>query len=179
MLSATPILLRRKIKRLLLILKKCGRKKTIGTTKLLEPSSNDISGILLWNTIIKGTDLSGITIGDADNMARTEYAMALGIGADASGTGHFMYRDSYGNTFVFDSSGDGCVKINGHCIGGSIPGVKCGYPGDEDIVVKGTAEVSGMILAPIQSAEGTGQSAIVCLDPRQKSFDVGWNVLVE
>ena len=30
--------------------------KTIGTTKLLEPSSNDVSGILLWNTIIKGTD---------------------------------------------------------------------------------------------------------------------------
>ena len=90
--------------------------KTIGTTKLLEPSSNDISGILLCNTIIKGTDLSGITIGDADNMARTEYAMALGIGADASGTGHFMYKDSCGNTFVFDSSGDGCVKINGHCI---------------------------------------------------------------
>ena len=85
----------------------------IGTTKLLEPSSNDVSGILLWNTIIKGTDLSGITIGD-NCTASGEYAMALGIGADASGTGHFMYKDSCGNTFVFDSSGDGCVKINRH-----------------------------------------------------------------
>ena len=147
--------------------------KTIGTTKLLEPSSNDVSGILLRNTIIKGTDLSGITIGDADNMARTEYAMALGIGADASGTGHFMYKDSCNNTFVFDSSGDGCVKINDLCIGGSIPGVKCGYPGDEDIVVKGTAEASGMILAPIQSAEGTSQSAIVCLDPSENPLMSG------
>ena len=66
--------------------------KMIGTTKLLEPSSNDVSGILLWNTIIKGTDLSGITIGD-NCTASGEYAMALGIGADASGTGHFMYKD--------------------------------------------------------------------------------------
>ena len=147
--------------------------KMIGATKLLEPSSNDVSGILLWNTIIKGTDLSGITIGGADNMARTEYAMALGIGADASGTGHFMYRDSCNNTFVFDSSGDGCVKINGQCIGGSIPGVKCGYPGDEDIVVKGTAEASGMILAPVQSAEGASQSAIVCLDPAENPLMSG------
>ena len=146
--------------------------KTIGTTKLLEPSSNDVSGILLWNTIIKGTDLSGITIGD-NCTASGEYAMALGIGADASGTGHFMYRDSCDNTFVFDSSGDGCVKINGLCIGGSIPGVKCSYPGDEDIVVKGTAEASGMILAPIQSAEGTSQSAIVCLDPAENPLMAG------
>ena len=144
----------------------------IGTTTLLEPSSNDVSGILLWNTIIKGTDLSGITIGD-NCTASGEYAMALGIGADASGTGHFMYRDSCGNTFVFDSSGDGCVKINNLCIGGSIPGVKCGYPGDEDIVVKGTAEASGMILAPIQSAEGTSQSAIVCLDPTKNPLMSG------
>ena len=45
---------------------------------LLEPSANDISGILLGTTIIQGTDLSGITIGD-NCTASGEYAVAMGL----------------------------------------------------------------------------------------------------
>ena len=73
---------------------------TIGTTKLLEPSANDISGVLLGNTIIQGTDLSGIIIGDG-NDAQTSYSIALGQGAIASGTEKFVYRDVCNNRFVF------------------------------------------------------------------------------
>jgi len=131
----------------------------IGTTKLLEPSANDISGILLMNTIILGTDLSGVTIGD-DNVARTAYSIALGKGADASGTGNFVYNDGTGNTLIFDSGGaTASIIVNGTPISGGGGGT------DTDVVVKGTAEASGVILAPVHSAEGSSQSAITDLDP--------------
>ena len=134
----------------------------IGSTKLLEPSANDISGILLMNTIILGTDLSGLTIGD-DNVARTAYSIALGKGADASGTGNFVYNDGTGNTLIFDSGGAGSASIIVN--GTPISGGGGGGGTDTDVVVKGTAEASGVILAPIHSAEGSSQSAITELDP--------------
>jgi len=140
------------------------KETTIDTTKLLEPSANDISGLLLDNTIILGTDLSGITIGD-DNVARTAYSIALGKGADASGTGNFVYNDGNGNTLIFDSGGAGSASIivNGTPISGGGGGGGGGT--DTDVVVKGTAETSGVILAPIHSAEGSSQSVNTELDP--------------
>ena len=41
--------------------------------ELLKPLASDVSGIQLWNTIIQGTDLSGITIGDG-NTASGHYS---------------------------------------------------------------------------------------------------------
>ena len=113
---------------------------TIGTIKLLEPSANDISGILLMNTLILGTDLSGLTIGD-DNVARTAYSIALGKGADASGTGNFVYNDGTGNTLIFDSGGAGSASIivNGTPISGGGGGT------DTDVVVKGISKVRGSL----------------------------------
>ena len=133
------------------------KETTIDTTKLLEPSANDISGLLLDNTIILGTDLSGITIGD-DNVARTAYSIALGKGADASGTGNFVYNDGTGNTLIFDSGGAGSASIIVN--GTPISGGGGGGGTDTDVVVKGTAEASGVILVPIHSAEGSLQSVI-------------------
>ena len=138
---------------------------TIGTIKLLEPSANDISGLLFGNTIIQGTDLSGLTIGD-NNQALNEYSIALGQGAVASGTAGFVYRDRDNNTFVFDSGGStgaGNLLINGtnpEGGGGTLPQ---DIPNNLD--VSGTIEASGVILAPIHSAEGSSQSAITELDP--------------
>jgi N-acetylneuraminic acid mutarotase len=138
---------------------------TIGTIKLLEPSANDISGLLFGNTIIQGTDLSGLTIGD-NNQALNEYSIALGQGAVASGTAGFVYRDRDNNTFVFDSGGStgaGNLLINGtnpEGGGGTLPQ---DIPNNLD--VSGTIEASGVILAPVHSAEGSSQSVITELDP--------------
>ena len=136
---------------------------------LLTPIANttllsNIQGILLENTIIKGTDNSGLTIGDADNMARTKYSIALGKGADASGTAGFMYRDRIGNTFVFDSGGckdGGRLLINGHPVGAH----DAHFSVSGDLLVHGTIESSGVVLQPIHSAEGSTQSAVTDLDP--------------
>ena len=136
---------------------------TIGTTKLLEPSANDISGVLLGNTIIQGTDLSGIIIGDG-NDAQTSYSIALGQGAIASGTEKFVYRDVCNNRFVFDTAAGGQFLINGTApSGGGGGGGGTTVPGD--LLVRGTMETSGVILAPIHSAEGSSQSVITELDP--------------
>ena len=54
--------------------------------ELLKPLASDVSGIQLLNTIIRGTDLSGITIGDG-NMADASYAVAMGYNNTASGAG--------------------------------------------------------------------------------------------
>jgi len=51
-------------------------------TNVLEPSANDISGIKLMNTIIQGTDGSGITIGK--NCATDSAGGAAAIGWDCS-----------------------------------------------------------------------------------------------
>ena len=133
---------------------------TIGTIKLLEPSANDISGILLMNTIILGTDLSGLVIGDG-NEAETSYSIALGQGAVASGTEKFVYRDVCNNRFVFNTAAGGEFLINGSAPSGGGGGTT--VPGD--LLVHGTMETSGVILAPIHSAEGSSQSAITELDP--------------
>ena len=52
--------------------------------RIWEPSANDVSGIQLLNTIIRGTDSSGITIGDG-NSADGKYALAMGVGCKAGG----------------------------------------------------------------------------------------------
>ena len=135
---------------------------TIGTTKLLEPSANDISGILLGNTIIQGTDFSGIIIGDG-NDAQTSYSIALGQGAVASGTEKFVYRDACDNRFVFDTAAGGQFLINGTAPSGSGGGGGTTVPGD--LLVHGTMETSGVILAPVHSAEGSLQSVNMELDP--------------
>ena len=51
---------------------------------VLEPSANAISGLRFKNTIIKGTDLSGITIG-VDHTASGEHAIAMGKNNTATG----------------------------------------------------------------------------------------------
>ena len=51
-------------------------------TNVLEPSANDISGIKLMNTIIQGTDGSGITIGK--NCTTDDAGAAAAIGWDCS-----------------------------------------------------------------------------------------------
>ena len=119
---------------------------------LLEPSANDISGILLGTTIIQGTDLSGITIGD-NCTASGEYAVAMGWGADASGTEGFVYRDICGNVFAFDSGPPPVLRVNHQD-----PDAGGGTGGDlsqnmlSDFDASGTIETSGVILAPIHSA---------------------------
>ena len=128
--------------------------------KVLGPSANDISGILLGNTIIQGTDFSGIIIGDG-NDAQTSYSIALGQGAVASGTEKFVYRDACDNRFVFDTAAGGQFLINGTAPSGSGGGTT--VPGD--LLVHGTMETSGVILAPIHSAEGSSQSVNMELDP--------------
>ena len=118
---------------------------TIGTTKLLEPSANDISGLLFGNTIIQGTDLSGIIIGD-NNQALNEYSFALGQGADASGTAGFVYRDRDNNTFVFDSGGStgaGNLLINGTNPGSANTG---GGGGGSDRPPRGGSGGSGVVI---------------------------------
>ena len=138
---------------------------TIGTTKLLEPSANDISGLLFGNTIIQGTDLSGIIIGD-NNQALNEYSIALGQGANASGTAGFVYRDRDNNTFVFDSGGStgaGNLLINGTNPAGGGGTLPQDIPNNLD--VSGTIEVSGIILPAVHSAEGSSQSVNMELDP--------------
>ena len=138
---------------------------TIGTTKLLEPSANDISGLLFGNTIIQGTDLSGIIIGD-NNQALNEYSIALGQGANASGTAGFVYRDRDNNTFVFDSGGStgaGNLLINGTNPAGGGGTLPQDIPNNLD--VSGTIEVSGIILPAVHSAEGSLQSVNMELDP--------------
>ena len=132
---------------------------------LLEPSANDISGILLRTTIIQGTDLSGITIGD-NCTASGEYAVAMGWGADASGTEGFVYRDIEGNVFAFDSGPPPVLRVNHQD-----PDAGGGTGGDlsqnmlSDFDASGTIETSGVILAPIHSAEGSTQSVVTNLDP--------------
>ena len=132
--------------------------------KVLGPSANDISGILLGNTIIQGTDLSGIIIGDG-NDAQTSYSIALGQGAVASGTEKFVYRDACDNRFVFDTAAGGQFLINGTAPSGGGGGGGGGTTVPGDLLVHGTMETSGVILAPIHSAEGSSQSAITELDP--------------
>ena len=132
--------------------------------KVLGPSANDISGILLGNTIIQGTDLSGIIIGDG-NDAQTSYSIALGQGAIASGTEKFVYRDVCDNRFVFDTAAGGQFLINGTAPSGGGGGGGGGTTVPGDLLVHGTMETSGVILAPIHSAEGSSQSAITELDP--------------
>jgi len=132
---------------------------------LLEPSANDISGILLRTTIIQGTDLSGITIGD-NCTASGEYAVAMGWGADASGTEGFVYRDICSNVFAFDSGPPAVLRVNHQD-----PDAGGGTGGDlsqnmlSDFDASGTIETSGVILAPVHSAEGSSQSVITELDP--------------
>ena len=97
-------------------------------------------------------------------MARTKYSIALGKGADASGTAGFMYRDRIGNTFVFDSGGckdGGRLLINGHPVGAH----DAHFSVSGDLLVHGTIESSGVILAPVHSAEGSSQSVVTELDP--------------
>ena len=132
---------------------------------LLEPSANDISGILLGTTIIQGTDLSGITIGD-NCTASGEYAVAMGLSADASGTEGFVYRDICGNVFAFDSGPPAVLRVNhqdpdaGGGTGDDLPQNMA-----SDFDASGTIETSGVILAPIHSAEGSSQSVVTDLDP--------------
>ena len=50
------------------------------------------------------------------SIARTTCSVALGCGADANGSCGFVYRDTCGNTFCFDSGGgpgNGQLLING------------------------------------------------------------------
>ena len=134
---------------------------------LLEPSANDISGILLGTTIIQGTDLSGITIGD-NCTASGEYAVAMGWGAGAeAGFQGFVYRDIEGNIFAFDSGPPAVLRVNHQD-----PDAAGGTGGDlsqnmlSDFDASGTIETSGVILAPVHSAEGSSQSVVTDLDPR-------------
>ena len=49
-----------------------------GGGELLKPLASDVSGIQLWNTIIRGTDISSITIGGENTMdASSGYIPAL------------------------------------------------------------------------------------------------------
>ena len=143
---------------------------------LLTPIANTtsyphhIQGVLLENTIIKGTDNSGLTIGDVSQNLGSypAYHIAMGMSGEMAparaATAGFMYRDRSGNTFVFDSGGKtdgGRLLINGHPVGAhdahfSVPG---------DLLVQGTIESSGVILQPIHSAEGSSQSVVTDLDP--------------
>lgn len=86
-------------------------------TNVLEPSANDISGIALMNTIIRGTDTSGIAIG-GDHDVSGQYSVAMGfdntinsIRSTAFGSGNNITGD--GNTFVAGKDN----IINGLCCG--------------------------------------------------------------
>ena len=61
------------------------KETAVGAEKFLEPSANDISGIILWNTIIQGTDLSGLEVGDGLVTSTGRYAVAMGTSCNASG----------------------------------------------------------------------------------------------
>ena len=81
-----------------------GPERWTQNAELLKPTASDVSGIQLWNTIIQGTDGSGITIGDG-NTATNDYSVAIGqsacatagysfacgLGAEATGHGAFAF----------------------------------------------------------------------------------------
>ena len=68
-----------------------------GGGELLKPNANDVSGIQLLNTIIRGTDLSGITIGDGNSADVVSIRVGDGqLGCKASAL--FSFAEGAGNT---------------------------------------------------------------------------------
>ena len=80
--------------------------------------------------------------------ATTTCSVALGNAADASGTCGFMYKDTCGNEFCFDSGGgdgSGNIQINGHIVAGV---------GDASHAPLGTSLFVEYAVAPTHSSGG-------------------------
>ena len=140
----------------------------------LEPSGNDISGInlpghevFLNNTIILGTDNSGIMIGGDGNTATGDYSVAIGFNCNANGdyqvalgknantsdTRPLVFCDGSGANcwaFGYDSSGEGAVLFNGQPIAGGGGGGGSGNP---------AAQISQAIESPVYVPDSSGASS--------------------
>ena len=79
--------------------------------RIWEPSANDVSGIQLWNTIIRGTDSSGITIGDGNDASGAHGALAMGWENTAYGAGAVALGQN--NTA---GAGAGAVAMGKSCV---------------------------------------------------------------